>query len=58
MYNKIYDLYCDVSNYLIQRLDADGFNDNELFDQFLKTVEPDIYALYCVLDDYISKKEK
>ena len=58
MYNRIYDLYCDVSNYLIQKLDAEGFDESEPVEQYLKVNDPDMYAIYCVLDAYINKKKE
>ena len=55
MFKKIEELYFDISNYLIQKLDCGDYDHSMFVDDYLNAVDPDIYALYKVLDNIVNK---
>ena len=55
MFKKIEELYFDISNYLIQKLDCGDYDHSMFVDDYLNAVDPDIYALYKVLDNILNK---
>lgn len=57
MHNKIHDLYCDIANYLIQKIDASDYTADESIDAFLNRIDPDMFALYCAIDSYLHRGE-
>ena len=54
MLERIEDLYLEISNWLIQKIDADP-NYKDPVDQYLMGAAPDEYALYKALEQVINK---
>ena len=56
MLRKIEELYLEISNLLIQNIDADE-NYTDPVDEYLMRTNPDEYALYKALDKILNKNK-
>lgn len=57
MFKKLEQLFLDLENWLIQKVDSDGNYDPSIpIENYMMAMFPTEYAIYNLLNDYMEKK--
>lgn len=57
MFKKIQELFYDLENWLIQKIDCEGDYDESMpIETYMMAMYPTEYALYTLINDYLEKK--